>query len=199
MSRRLRFSLANVLLAVTCIALAIGWWSTVEPPAIIKNTDGPPTDAAIRQLPISIAASEVGDFASGYSWYLSLNSAGDGEMTILDAPSNTVVPVEVTAAQLQALKELSIQERFFALDDQFGEIVPDGGVQSITISVGEWTKTVRIHFLGNWLNYDRAKLPEPARALRVWMLIRSWLQHPNATDTRKYDQAILDAVKGNNP
>ena len=75
--------------------------------------------------------------------------------------------------------------------------MPDGGTQSLTISAGEWTKTVRIHFLGNWLvAHDTAKLREPARALRVWMQIRGWFSHPKAPNSSKYDQPVLDAVNG---
>jgi hypothetical protein len=194
MPRRLRFSLANALLATACLALAIGWWWTVPRPPATTYANGPPSDALIQMLPLTISMSE--DYGLSPGWYFSVNSAGDGEMTILDEPSNIAQPVKVTAAQLQELKDILVREQFFTLNEDYGELVPDGGTQSLTINVGEWTKTVRIHFLGNWLSdHDTAKLREPARALRVWVLIRSWFSHPKAPKSRKYDQAVLDAVK----
>jgi hypothetical protein len=190
----MRFSLANVLLAMTCFALAIGWWWTVPRPPAATYMNWPPTDAGIQMLPLTISMSEDHGMTPG--WYFSVNSAGDGEMTILDEPNNIVQPVKVTAAQLKELKDLLVHEQFFALNEDYGQLVPDGGTQSLTINVGDRSKTVRIHFLGNWMSdHDTAKLRDPARALRVWMLIRSWFSHPEAPDSRKYDQRVLDAVK----
>jgi hypothetical protein len=194
MPRRPRISLANALLAFTCLTLAVGWWSTVEPPPIVKLTDRPPSAAGIRMLPLTISASEFGSWSGG--WYLSVNSAGDGEMAILDEPRDIVQPVKISAAQIKELKDTLIQEQFFSLEEEFGQIVPDGSTKSLTINVGEWSKTVRVHFLGNWLmNGEKEKLRDPARALRVWMLIRGWFTHPDANDSRVYDQKVLDAVK----
>jgi len=193
MLRRLRFSLANVLLAVTCFALAIGWWATVEPPKPIAWSDRWPGDAAIKELPLTISMSE--EVGQGGSWYFSVNSAGDGELTI-SYPEKLVQPVKVSATQLNELRELLIHEKFFELREEYGEHVFDSGSQTLTISVGEWSQTVRILFLGNWVaGGEKAKLLEPARALRVWMLIRGWFSHPNAADSRKYDQRALDAAK----
>ena len=66
--------------------------------------------------------------------------------------------------------------------------------RTISIAVGDDVKTVHIHFLGNWMQNDREKLREPARALRVWKLIRSWFQHRDAVDLEGYNQRVLDAV-----
>jgi hypothetical protein len=192
MPRRLRFSLANVLLTVTCFALAVGWWATVEPPKPKAWSDRWPGDAAIQNLPLTISLSE--EVGLGGSWYFSVNSAGDGELTI-NYPKNVIQSVKVSPIQLDELRELLIHEKFFELRDEYGEHVPDGGSQTLTISVGESSKTIRIYFLANWVaGGEKAKLLEPARALRVWMLIRGWFSHPNAADSRAYDQRVLDAV-----
>src|SRR5262249_40143511 len=39
-------------------------------------------DAAVRELPVTIVASEVGDFANRFSWYLGVNSAGSADLAI---------------------------------------------------------------------------------------------------------------------
>jgi hypothetical protein len=194
MSRRLRFSLANVLLAVTCFALAIGWWWTVPLPPAGEFLNRPPTDAGIQMLPLTISMSQ--DYGLSPGWYFSVNSTRDGEMSIIEEPTNIVQPVKVTATQLKELRDLLVREQFFTLNEDYGELVPDGGSQTLNICAGEWNKTVRIHFLGNWVSdHDTARLREPARAVRVWMLIRGWFSHPKAPNSRGYDQAVLDAIK----
>jgi hypothetical protein len=47
----------------------------------------------------------------------------------------------------------------------------------------------------NWAQSDPKKLREPARALRVALLISSWVHQPGAIDNRAYDQRVLDALK----
>jgi hypothetical protein len=74
--------------------------------------------------------------------------------------------------------------------------VPDGSVDSLTVTAGGRTRTVRVHFLMNWVNTDRTKLREPAQAVRLLVLLRGWFSDPEAVDLRKYDQKVLDASKG---
>jgi hypothetical protein len=156
MPRRLRFSLANALLATACLALAIGWWWTAPLPPLGEYKYGPPSVDNIQTLPLTILMSE--DFGLRPGFYFSVNSAGDGEVTILDHPTNIVQQVKVTPAQLKELRDILVNEYFFNLNDDYGELVPDGGTQSLTIGVGDYFKTVRIHFLGNWLaDHDTGK------------------------------------------
>jgi hypothetical protein len=200
MPRRFQFSLLTILLFAICCALAIGWLATVErpkPPALIRQNV--PTDVAIREWPITIAASEVGDFGQGYSWYLSVNSAGRAALTVDNGVESSVQQFRVSEEKLNMLRELLIFHPFFSLEEEQGEIVPDGSTQTLTITVGHISKTVQIHYLMNWVNNDREKLREPARALAVWMQIRGWFNHPNAADTRAYDQRVIDAVSTKKP
>jgi hypothetical protein len=88
-----------------------------------------------------------------------------------------------------------VRERFFELQNDYGEIVPDGGTQAITITIGASSKTVRLNYLMNWVNQEPAKLREPARAIRVGVLIRDWFDDSDAVDSREYDQKVLDALK----
>jgi hypothetical protein len=169
------------------------------PQSVVESFRHYPTDAAIRQLPISIAASEVGDFASGYSWYLSVNSAGQADLTIENnrKARSKLQQFTVSKNQLDELRELLVFHAFFALDEEYGEIVPDGSMRTLTITAGDYSKTIRIHYLMNWVQTDKDKLREPARALAVWNRIRGWFQHPEAVDTRRYDQRIINAIRGN--
>ncbi len=95
---------------------------------------------------------------------------------------------------MDQLRKLLIQERFFDLGEEYGESAVDSSIHTLTIKIGNVTKTVRLRFLMNWVNYDKPKLREPARAVRVWMLIRGWFQDSDVTDLHKYDQMVLDAA-----
>jgi hypothetical protein len=213
-SRRFQFSLTVILLLLTCIALAAGWWGTWgwhrltiwkldrENQELRQRLGAPrdtPSDAMTREGPMTVVLSTWGDFALGSSWDLTVNSSGKAELTISSVPQDVRTTFDVPADQLVKLRELLISEQFFALGEGYGETVADSSTRSITISVGPYTKTVRLNYLGNWLQFDKSMLIEPARAMRVMTLVRGWFDHAEAVDLRKYDQVILDAVddKGN--
>lgn len=73
--------------------------------------------------------------------------------------------------------------------------MPDGSVDSLSVSMGPHIHTVKVHFLMNWVHADRAKLREPSRAVRLLVMIRGWFDEPEAVDLRKYDQIVLDAAQ----
>jgi hypothetical protein len=151
--------------------------------------------ATHTDLPLSIAVSTVGDFAMGESWYLSVDSTGQAELTISTLPEKTRRRFEISDAQLAELVAALEKERFFDLKDDYGDLVPDGSTETVTIVRGDQAKTVRVHFLMNWVHSDQAKLREPSRAVRILMLIRSWFNDAEAVDLTRYDQMVLNAVK----
>ncbi len=88
-----------------------------------------------------------------------------------------------------------IRQGFFGLTkDSYGEIVPDGSTGTILVTQGEKTKKVEIHFLGNWVKSNPEKLKEPARALEILQIVRSWFSDEEAVDLRKYDKIVMDAA-----
>jgi hypothetical protein len=99
---RYRFSLSTVLLTTTCFALAIGWFSTVDrrrfDPFAFPNGV---SDAAIRESPITISLDESGDFRSGSGWNLSVNSAGQAQLTVHSYPKPTTQEFQVSKTQLE--------------------------------------------------------------------------------------------------
>ena len=149
----------------------------------------------LQNDPLTISASSIGRFANGHSWYLSVNSAGRAEITINTYPERTRREFQVPNEQLDTLRAVLLQERFFDLGDEYGERVPDGSTDTLTITAGDVTKTVRIRFLMNWVQSDRARLREPSRAVRIMVLIRGWFSDAEAVDLRPYDRRVLDAVK----
>lgn len=199
MRSRFRFSLATLLLIVTCCALTLGWWSGTQAlRSKIRSLEDEfgyqrrPSDDWILQAPITISASESGDFAVGESWDLSVNSAGEAQLTV--GWQDTTQSLKISEQQLSELRKALIRERFFELDFQQGQNVSHGSTETLTIALPGYAKTVELKFLMNWANDEKHKLAQPARAVRVWMLIRNWFQHPQAADLRKYDQRVLDAA-----
>lgn len=152
------------------------------------------SDYAIQKFPITLAVAEVGDFGTPQrSWYLSVNSAGQAQLTINRRTiyNRTFV---VSREQLDELRHVLIRERFFDLEEYYGVAVASGSSQLLSVTVGEYTRTVKLDFLMNWVYNDQARLRDPARALRVWMVIREWFSDADAVDTRKYDKMVLDAA-----
>lgn len=198
MLRSLRFSLANILLVISCFALAIGWWATVHwshvPTVDIRHWL---PNEAIHTLPITISASEVGRFRNGKSWYLSVNSAGQADLTIDNNRKGRVQRFQISDDQLNDLRRLlAFHDDFFLLDDDYGQIVPNGNTRTLTICVGGWTKTARLHFLGNWADLSQEDREGSRKAIIVWDRIRGWFEYPEAVDSRDADKQIFDTAEG---
>lgn len=159
------------------------------------NPESSVPEAKLRQAPLTIASSTVGRFSKGYSWYLSVNSAGQAQLTIDTSPTPVRRTFVVSSEQLAELRKVLLDERFFELKEEYGEVVPDGSIRTVTVTVGDETRSVRLHFLMNWAQNDRTKLREPCRAVRVGLVIRKWFDDAEAVDLRKYDKIILEAVE----
>ena len=162
---------------------------------LFSAVDAPPASPPSIEGPITVAASTEGWFVEVEPWCVSINSAGQGHLTILDPGGEKTASFEVSQEHLEALRDLLEETRFFELaDDAYGELVPDSSENTLTVVAGSQAKTVRIRYLMNWVHSDPEKLREPARALRVWMVVRGWFEHPEAVDLQKYDQMVLDAA-----
>ena len=179
-------SLVTVLLAVFCLS-----------PDKLSADKEQRVDVTyqVQEDPLTIAVSTVGRFAKGYSWHLSVNSSGKAELTIDTFPERTRREFQIPAERLEALRKLLLQEQFFELKDEYGQIVPDGSTDTITVIAGEEVKTVKLQFLMNWANHEKSKVREPARAVRVLLLIREWFDDPNAVDLRRYDRMVVEAAE----
>lgn len=193
---RLRFSLANALLATASIAFAVGWWATAN-----RKENSPTSARRFRpaggdffELPITISASEVGRFAKGKSWYLSVNSVGQATVT-LDGDLKHANKFTVTPEQLAGIRQTTQFLDFFMLDGDFGEVTWIGNVRTMTISIGKYTNTVRIHSFKNIDLLDRTALLQQMPAINVWNKIRELIPVPEAADSRSEDQVLIDAVQ----
>jgi hypothetical protein len=152
-------------------------------------------ESQVRNGPLTIAVSEGGGNAQGSSWRLHVDSAGKASLEMDTYPTPKSRQFVVTKAQLEELRKALLRERFFELADAYGEHVPDGGTTNLQVSAGEVTKSVELHFFGNWLNSDHAKLREPSRAIEVLQIILGWFDDPLSVAGRKYNRRLLDAAK----
>jgi hypothetical protein len=136
-----------------------------------------------------VSASCVGYFSG--TWYLSVNSAREAEITITGRQSKQR-RFTLTTEQWAAFRQALENERFFWLADDYGnDAVVDGSTTTLTVALGGATKTVRYHDLG----MPGDSTPEVARALRVLHLVRGWFSDPEAVDLRPYEQPVIDAAE----
>jgi hypothetical protein len=195
---RLRFSLANALLATASIAFAVGWWATAH-----RKENSPTSARRFRpaggdffELPITISASEVGRFAKGKSWYLSVNSVGQATVTI-DGDLNHAKQFTVTPEQLAGIRQAAQFLDFFLLDGDYGEFSMNGDLRTMTVSIGKYSNTVRIHSFKNIDLSDRTKLLRLMPVINSWNKIRELVTFPEAADSRSEDQLLSNAVRNN--
>jgi hypothetical protein len=205
MSDAWRFSIARLLFVTAVIGIAIAGWAKShhlkqERDRIASLVDPrkmfPPSDSQIRHLPMTITVSDYGGNRATASWFATINSAGDGLLDIsnLDSPDRS--EFAVAESQFTELREALIKERFFLLPDEVGSAVPDAPTQSITVVLGQYSKTVRIQYLGNLANVpphvsSRGPQLAAARTLRVWLLARGWFSDPRVPDRGSYDRQAL--------
>jgi hypothetical protein len=200
-----RYSLLSLLVLMTGMALGVGWWAASarwarERQALVDQFGSPPrapNDYLIRNAPLTISCSEVGHYAVHYSWHLSVNSAGQGVLEIEKPRDPVRVSLQLSDKQIRAFREQLISHDFFSLDPDYGDKVPDGSTKTVTVVAGDRAKTVRIHFLMNMAQTfsARAKLQEAGRALRLWTAVREWVDHPEAVDSRQYNQRVLSLLE----
>jgi len=150
-------------------------------------------DSTLAVPPLSITTSTEGMFAKGYSWYLTVNPAGEAELI---CPSPRIKKRwTISREELTRFRKALETENFFGLKDEYGESVVDGSTQTLTVVLGDKTHTVTIAFLMNWVHNDPRQLREPARAVRLFNLVREWFNEPQAVDLRRYDRMVLEAAE----
>jgi hypothetical protein len=151
-------------------------------------------DSLTISEPIALEASTVGRFAKGYSWKLAVSAEGEATLQIDSYPERVRRSFRVAPERLAELRDAITRERFFDLEPEYGENVPDGSRRTLAITQGGRTHTVCILFLMNWVRHDPERLRDPARALRVFGIVRGWFDDAEAVDLREYDGRVLDAV-----
>jgi hypothetical protein len=149
---------------------------------------------AAPRVPATVSVNVSGEFVEGHPWYLSVNSAGDAEMTVFHRDKWVRHHFTVSDVQFGELDALLDEVMFFDLADEYGEDVADTSEAVLSVTQGNKHKSVKIKYLMNWVNSDRSKLRDPARVLRVFLLIRSWFSFEDAADVRPFYEQALQAA-----
>ena len=151
----------------------------------------------VRYRPLTLSACVTGDFGTKSTWYLSTNSAGEVEVTMIGVEGESSRRFVVTNRRMRLFREQLISERFFDLDSEYGEMVPDGGTEVISVVVGDISHSVTLHYYMDWVNQNsQAKLREPARALRIMQEIRRWFNDKAAVNLSRYRNAAISVAEG---
>jgi hypothetical protein len=133
-----------------------------------------PTAEQIKQDPLTISASQIGWFRKAFSWKLQVDPTGRATLTIDASPTAKRRDFDISKTQLDDLRNVLIEQRFFQLADEYGQSVTGGSETTMRVSVAGVTKTVSLKFLMNWVRSDPPKLREPSRAIHVFNVIRGW-------------------------
>jgi hypothetical protein len=137
----------------------------------------------LDDLPITIAASCVGDFSKQKSWHLSVNATGKAVLVLETTPNGTIREFSVTKAQLEELRGLIQRNRFFDLQGQYGATIPDMASEHLTIAIGSWSNVVRLDHVSGW-TADPKLLSESNMAIEIFDFIRDWFDDAYAADLR---------------
>jgi hypothetical protein len=172
--------LISVIAAMLCVISACA-----RPPAKPSLTAVATEDLE----PITVAASCLGSFSHGNSWYLSVNSARQAELTIV-THKDIVSRFEISGQQWADFRNALEKEAFFDLADDFGMPVVDGSTRTLTVTVGDKSKTIHIEYLHSE-HAPADQLREMARMLRIVMMVRGWITDPEAVDLLTYDRMII--------
>jgi hypothetical protein len=200
-----RYSLVTLLAIGGTIALGVGWMASEQRwgeerarlRSLLAERQRIPSQEVIKKLPMTLVIDHRGDSPRSI-WNLSANSGGSA---ILDAglfDGKREAAFHFTSEQWADIREAVAAERFFELDDSYGDLVPDGSSQTLTIVIGGYSKTVAFNYLRwdpNDPNYDAAALQEAARALRVYLAIRDCFPASTVSDERPYLQRALQAAE----
>ncbi len=133
------------------------------------------------------------------SWHLLVDASGTAELTMGGYPKPRHRRFNVSAQQLAELQTVVEREGFFGLADEYGEEVYDSSATVIKINAGGKEKTVTLRYLMNWVDGDPKRLREPARALRVYRVVRGWSDDDGAADAARAIAMILAAAEGRPP
>jgi hypothetical protein len=146
----------------------------------------------IQNSPLTISAERTPSLGVG-GWRLKIDSAGKGELITEHFNESTRTPVKLTEAQLKEFREVLLRARFFDLAKEYGGQVPDGHVETITITAGEKTKTVTIRYV-HWDGETKAEFRRAVPALCVWVGLKK-LADPEGKMLRPEHPQFLKAIE----
>jgi hypothetical protein len=162
----------NIFFAILFLSVTVGLLAAGDKRPVVSAKVA---DRLLRDEPLTIVfrrISEGGRLDAPWRWSWSINSAGEGELTITSIKS-TRRKVVLCAEQMAAIRKTLRDEQFVELKDAYGPVYIHGGWDTLTVIAGEHiNKTVRYSSIWSW-STDRKKgtLTEAAPAARVWLKV----------------------------
>jgi hypothetical protein len=144
----------------------------------------------VRERPLTISAAGEGKFDRKAEWYLSVNSAGQAELTLHGPDGIQRRQFEVPPQAMAGLQEALIAERFHRLSPKDGSPTIDAGFMSLSVTAGGETMAIRL----NVLPHQSPNAPqERARAARIMLLVHRWIDAAEASDFKPYLEHVIHA------
>lgn len=150
----------------------------------------------ILERQMTVAFSVNGRFAVGKPWNLSINSAGQAELTITTRPDESRVQLQIDKDKLAELRKAMLEESLFTLENEYGHETPSGHRIAMTIVVGDLAKTINFRNMNlPPPDADRNKIRESARALRIAKVILSMVNDERAVNLRAYFESVIKSAE----
>ena len=135
--------------------------------------------------PMTIAASNFGDFDTKSSWFLSINSSGQAELT---TTAGEVQDFEVNYDKLLEFKKELAKQSFFDLKDIYGSsAVVECYIETIAVTIGTKTKVVTMYSGGAGSKDEGIK-----RARIICGIVRGWIKNDKVVDMRPAAERNID-------
>jgi hypothetical protein len=163
-------SCSRIIIVLVLAPLSVGALAARDKP---RDPGRGMDDERFRDEPLTIVFRRRNEgvvYGHPYEWYWSINSGGQGELTIWRLGEPTRRKVEFTAEQFANLRQALRDEHFTKLKESYGPPVVHGGCDTLIVLAGDHiNKTVRFYSSGSWPKMHKRELTEAAPALRVWL------------------------------
>jgi hypothetical protein len=155
-------------------------------------------DALLQEEPLTFVLGFAAPHGTAPFYCWSLNSAGQGELTIRTGRKATRQKLEVSADQIASLKKTLVEGRLLELKEDYGPRVMHGAWYTLTVVVGQHrVKVVRFHDMDLVVSrFDKARWAESASAFRIWSKVVELVDPKyEVIPERKQLAAELDRLK----
>ena len=138
---------------------------------------------------LRLYAKHWGRFANGYPWELRMEPDREVVLTVYKKEGQVQRSFSVPKDRVSALITTLSDNEYYHLPDVIGKNVPDGGVRTLRINIGDREKTVTIYSLRN--NETPEELTTKKRAARVWACVRALFEDKDGFDIRDYESDLV--------
>jgi hypothetical protein len=182
------------VLGIVAVGLTVGRTMADDEEAAKLN------DFLLREEPLTIVFRQIREsppFGEPSRWYWSINSAGQGCLTI-GSLKPTQQKMELSVEQMAAIRKTLCEEQFVSFKQSYGPLYSHGGWSTLTVIAGEHiNKTVRFNSTWSWdSKSEQAALAERVPALRVWLAVTGVLDPDGRVlEERKNLAAALKAFQ----